>query len=158
VNSAGIYSRNSLVDLDLTLMRRLIDVHLVGTLLGMHAVIDAMRDGGGSIVNISSGAGIRGLASNTAYTAAKFGVRGATHAAALELAPMGIRVNSVHPGPVDTTLLHEGAREAGWAEQHVPLGRLAQPRDIATMVAFLASPESSYCTGAEFIVDGGISA
>jgi 3alpha(or 20beta)-hydroxysteroid dehydrogenase len=111
----------------------------------------------GSVINVSSVAGLRGSRNTVAYTATKFAVRGITKVAALELAPRRIRVNSIHPGYVATPMLE--AATAGEASRHatrIPLGQLSEPADIANMALFLASDESRHCTGAEFVVDGGI--
>ncbi len=139
---------------------RVVGVNQVGTFLGMKAVIPPMIDGeGGSIVVISSAGGIEGTWGLSAYVSTKFAVRGLTKVAALELARQGIRVNSVHPGPIDTAMLEPEAWHgldvrAGMAAA-MPLGRLGEPREIAELVLFLASDASSYCTGAEFVADGG---
>ena len=138
--------------------RRVIDVNQVGCFLGMKAVIPGMRaTGGGAIVNVSSTAGMRGFAKGIGYVSSKFAVRGLTRTAAQELGPLGIRVNSLHPGGVDTVL--------GWGYDDVdveqlygstPLGRIGRPEEMARMVLFLICDDSSYCTGAEFVADGGL--
>jgi len=119
------------------------------------------RSGGGSIVNISSNAGLQGVQGVISYVATKWAVRGMTKTAALELGRYGIRVNSVHPGAVDTPMIampeFEAVDRAGLYES-LPIPRMARPEEIARLVLFLASDESSYCTGSEFIADGGISA
>jgi len=139
---------------------RVVTVNQVGTFLGVRAVIEAMvAAGGGSIVVISSAGGIEGTWGLAPYVSSKFAVRGLTKVAALELARQGIRVNSVHPGPVDTAMLDPEA----WHGHDVrptmaaamPLGRLARPAEIAELVLFLASDASSYSTGSEFVADGG---
>jgi 3alpha(or 20beta)-hydroxysteroid dehydrogenase len=117
--------------------------------------------GGGSIVNISSIEGFTGAAGLSAYSASKFAVRGMTKAAASELGQLGIRVNSVHPGGVLTRMVIESAQASGHADgdsflQSMPLSRFAQPVEISRLVAYLASDDSSYSTGSEFIADGGI--
>jgi 3alpha(or 20beta)-hydroxysteroid dehydrogenase len=118
--------------------------------------------GGGAIVNISSVEGLGGGAALTAYTASKFAVRGMTKAAAIELGPKGIRVNSVHPGAIrtDMVLAQTGGSEDAerWMARKVALKRMGQPHEVASLIAFLASDDSSYCTGAEFVVDGGATA
>src|SRR5688500_17622960 len=113
--------------------------------------------GGGSIVNISSTAGLAGYAWHGAYGSSKWGVRGLTKSAAVELGPDGIRVNSVHPGPIDTAMLppdREGLGDRRFAR--LPLRRAGRPEEVAELVLFLASDASSYLTGAEITVDGGL--
>ena len=139
---------------------RVITVNQVGTFLGIRAVIDAMvAGGGGSIVVISSAGGIEGTWGLGPYVSSKFAVRGLTKVAALELARQGIRVNSVHPGPVDTAMLDpeawHGVDVRRTMAEAMPLGRLARPAEIAELVLFLASDASSYSTGSEFVADGG---
>jgi 3alpha(or 20beta)-hydroxysteroid dehydrogenase len=136
--------------------RRVIDIDQLSVFLGMRAVIPGMkRAGGGSIINISSVSGLVGTANAVAYAAAKFAVRGMTKAAALELAPHGIRVNSVHPGLVSTPMVDPAAAEA--ALSVIPMGRPGEPDEVSALVALLASDETRYTTGAEFAVDGGFS-
>ncbi|MGW0329076.1 glucose 1-dehydrogenase [Nocardia sp. NPDC003183] len=153
VNNAGIVNGNLLVDFALDEWQRIIDINLTGTFLGMQAAVPAMKEaGGGSIVNISSVEGMRGSPGLHGYTATKFAVRGLTKSAALELAPQGIRVNSVHPGLISTPMT-EGI-PADFLQ--IPLERAAEPDEVSALVAYLASDESSYSTGAEFVVDGGL--
>src|ERR671923_291555 len=138
----------------------LITVNQVGVFLGMRAVVPAMkRAGGGSIINISSVEGLRGLPRLVAYSASKFAVRGMTKSAAVELGKYKIRVNSVHPGFIDTPMTRaqglEGIDVDELFKSGVPLRRAGTPDDVVNMAVFLASDESSYCTGAEFVVDGG---
>ena len=122
---------------------------------GMREVAPIMiEQASGSIVNISSVAGLEGLFGSMAYTATKFAVRGMTKVAAKELSPHGIRVNSVHPGIINTAMTADFPKER--MLRAVPLGREAQPEEVGQVVAFLASDESSYCTGQEFVVDGGM--
>jgi 3alpha(or 20beta)-hydroxysteroid dehydrogenase len=137
-----------------------ISVNQEGCLLGMQSVVPSMqRAGGGSIVNVSSTSGLIAYAGSIAYVASKWAVRGMTKAAALDLAPLGIRVNSIHPGPVDTPMIHPaGVDDAEFQERWrrvVPLARAAQPIEIARVALFLASSDSSYMTGSELAVDGG---
>jgi 3alpha(or 20beta)-hydroxysteroid dehydrogenase len=160
VNNAGILEFASIADMPLDRFRRILEVNAVGCWLGMKAVIDPMtKAGGGSIVNISSIEGFTGAAGLSAYSASKFAVRGMTKAAAQELGSLGIRVNSVHPGGVLTRMVIDsaGERENGEAFlRAMPLARFAEPVEISRLVAYLASDESSYSTGSEFIADGGL--
>ncbi|MGW5313868.1 glucose 1-dehydrogenase [Nocardia thailandica] len=153
INNAGIANGNRLVDFALDEWQRIIDINLTGTFLGMQAVVPAMT-GGGSIVNISSVEGMRGSPGLHGYTATKFAVRGLTKSAALELAPQGIRVNSVHPGLITTPMTENIPADF----LQIPLGRAADSDEVSALVAYLASDESSYSTGAEFVVDGGLTA
>ena len=162
VNNAGISITGLIEEQPEDDYLRVIRVNQLGPYLGMQAAIPAMRaNGGGSIVNISSNTALRGAVNTNAYTSSKWAVRGMTKTAALELGKDGIRVNSVHPGVVDTALVNwqqysEEQRQAvvgGFA-----ISRIGTPLEIAKMVAFLASDDSSYCTGAEFVVDGGATA
>ncbi|MFJ3583883.1 glucose 1-dehydrogenase [Streptomyces sp. NPDC090127] len=132
----------------------LLRVNLLGPFLGIQAVVPALREaGGGSIVNVSSTAGLVGIPGHAAYGASKFGLRGLTRSSALDLARYGIRVNSVHPGAVDTPMTAAVA-DKDWS--HVPLGRMGRPEEVGGLIAFLVSDASSYMTGAEFTVDGGL--
>jgi len=140
--------------------RRIQEVNLDGVFLGMRAVADPMAaGGGGSIVNISSIDGIVGVAGLTSYVASKFAVRGMTRSVALELGRRGIRVNSIHPGFIDTPMLRGASAELSKSLQDLldqqPIPRLGTPEEIASLALFLASDESAYCTGAEFVIDGG---
>jgi len=153
VNNAGISSYGSIDQHSREDWDRVIAVNLTGAFNGIRAAIPALKTaGGGSIVNISSMAGMRGEAEMPGYVASKWGVRGLTKAAALDLARYGIRVNSIHPGVVHTPLSEEGPKvNMG----HVAMNRLGKPTEIARLAVFLASDESSFSTGAEFIADGG---
>ncbi len=161
VNNAGIVHASSLADTTLEDYRSVIDVNQVGCFLGMRAVAPAMRSvGGGSIVNTSSVAGLHGVRNAFAYSASKFAIRGMTRSAALELGADGIRVNSIHPGSIDTPMINTDEFAAVDRDAYfsgIPAGRIGQPADVAPLAVFLASEESAYCTGAEFIVDGGAS-
>lgn len=153
VNNAGIVNGNLIGDFDLAEWRRIVDINLTGTFLGIRAAAGAMIDGGGgSIINISSVEGLRGSPGVHGYTATKFAVRGLTKSVALELAPHRIRVNSIHPGLIRTPMT------AGIPEDflQIPMGRAADPDEVAAMVVFLAGDEASYSTGSEFVVDGGL--
>jgi 3alpha(or 20beta)-hydroxysteroid dehydrogenase len=161
VNNAGILRVGSIETLALEDFEAVVRVNQFGCFLGMKAVIPAMREaGGGSIVNISSIAGIRGRPGVVAYVASKWAISGMTKSAALELGHLGIRVNSVHPGAIDTPMISGPAFEAD-REAHLaklPIPRMGVPADVAALVLLLASDESAYCTGAEFVVDGGATA
>jgi 3alpha(or 20beta)-hydroxysteroid dehydrogenase len=160
VNNAGVLTFATIADMPLAEFRRILEVNAVGCWLGMKAVIEPMKAaGGGSIINISSIEGFTGAAGLSAYSASKFAVRGMTKAAARELGQFGIRVNSVHPGGVLTsmTLGQPGSAEQADAFlKALPLSRFARPAEISCLVAYLASDESSYSTGSEFLADGGI--
>jgi 3alpha(or 20beta)-hydroxysteroid dehydrogenase len=162
VNNAGILKFNEIANTPLEEFRQVIDVNLIGVFLGMKAVIPAMkRAGGGSIVNISSTEGLAGTVFCGAYTASKFGVRGITKVAAIEYGADKIRCNSVHPGGIDTPMTRavmdeEGRKYVG--KKVAGLKRMGEAEEVASVVAFLASDDSSYCTGAEFVVDGGVTA
>ncbi|MFC7501652.1 glucose 1-dehydrogenase [Nocardioides sp. CPCC 206347] len=134
-------------------------VNQLGVFLGMQSVARTMRkNGGGSIINASSVEGLAGMPSCTAYAATKWAIRGMTKCAAMELGPKGIRVNSVHPGMIDTpmTRVHGGDAAMEYGASKVPLRRVGVPEDIAPVYVFLASEESSYINGAEIAVDGGV--
>jgi 3alpha(or 20beta)-hydroxysteroid dehydrogenase len=161
VNNAGILTFAPIAEMTLDGFRRVLEVNAVGCWLGMKAAIEPMkRAGGGSIVNISSIEGFTGAAGLSAYSASKFAVRGMTKAAAQELAAFGIRVNSVHPGGVMTRMVLESedarAESAEAFMKAMPLHRFAEPVEISRLVAYLASDESSYSTGSEFVADGGL--
>ena len=153
VNNAGTVALGPLKTHDLKKWQQVLDVNLTGTFLGMQAVIDSMEAaGGGSIINISSIEGLRGAPWVHGYVASKWGVRGLTKSAALELAPQKIRVNSIHPGFIRTPMTKHLPDDMVMA----PLGRPGTPEEVATFVLFLASDESSFATGAEFVMDGGL--
>ena len=153
VNNAGIVSFGPIPDMDLATWQRTIDINLTGTWLGIHTVVPSMRKaGGGSIVNISSTAGLQGYANLSAYVASKWGVRGLTKAAALELAREGIRVNSIHPGPIRTPMI-DGLDADNMAAAQ-PIDRVGEPVEVTEMLLFVIR-EATYSTGHEFIVDGG---
>jgi len=163
INNAGIFERGSILDTPLKDFQRTIDINLTGVFLGMKAVAPHMvQRKTGSIVNISSVAGLAGTPGFVAYGASKWAVRGMTKGVAKELAPFGVRVNSIHPGIIDTPMLQtfdeagEGVREA--VRTRIPLGYEAEPIHVARLALYLASDDSAYSTGSEFIVDGGWSA
>ena len=160
INNAGILQMEGLEDISLEVWERVMAVNSTGVWLGMKAAIPAMRKaGGGSIVNISSISGLVGTGMQTAYQASKGAVRIMTKTAAVQYAPEGIRVNSVHPGPVDTPMV-SGLDKELWQMflNSVPLQRAGTAEDIALGVLYLASDESSYVTGTELVIDGGFTA
>ncbi|KAB2330787.1 glucose 1-dehydrogenase [Cytobacillus depressus] len=159
VNNAGITMAKSILEVTEEEYRRIVDINQVSVFLGMKSVIPSMQKAnGGSIVNISSINGI--VAGAIGYTDTKFAVRGMTKAAAIEGAHYGIRVNSVHPGVIATPMVVQEDTKAAVEEfsKHIPLKRVAQSEEVSSLVVYLASDESSYSTGAEFIVDGGLTA
>lgn len=164
VNNAGIAPGSPLEATTESDFRRVIDINQVGVFLGMKSVIPSMRRaGGGSIINISSSLGIVGAPYVCAYVASKFAVRGMSKSAAIELAKDNIRVNSLHPGTIRTPLFTESVG-AGATEETVaaltagtPAGRIGEPEEVANVMLMLASDESRFTTGAEFVVDGGLS-
>jgi 3alpha(or 20beta)-hydroxysteroid dehydrogenase len=155
VNNAGIINVGFLEDYAISEWQRILDVNLTGVFLGIRSVVKPMKEAGrGSIINISSIEGIAGTIASHGYTATKFGVRGLTKSAAMELGPSGIRVNSIHPGLIKTPM-------TDWVPDDLfqtALGRAAEPREVSSLVVYLASDESSYSTGSEFVVDGGTTA
>jgi 3alpha(or 20beta)-hydroxysteroid dehydrogenase len=157
VNNAGIYQPRRLMETETELFERHMRVNQLGCFLGMKTVVPAMeRSGGGSIVNISSVAGLRGSPGAIAYSATKWALRGMTKAAAIDLAPRKIRVNSVHPGPIDTEMLKVRSPEQNRERlQLVPMKRMGTADEVASLVLFLLSDESGYITGAEVAIDGG---
>jgi 3alpha(or 20beta)-hydroxysteroid dehydrogenase len=163
VNNAGILRFAALPDMPLEDYLRIVNVNQVGTFLGMRAVSKPMMAAGkGSIVNISSIEGLAGMPYLTAYTSTKFAIRGMTKVASLELGPHGIRVNSVHPGMIETDMVKDAAGghdiDLSPAAKRIALRRMGQSEDIAQVVLFLASDRSSYVTGAELAADGGATA
>lgn len=161
VNNAGVLHFSELTQTSLEDYERVVRINQIGTFLGMKSVVASMEEaGGGSIVNTSSIEGLGGMPFLVAYTSTKFAIRGMTKAVAMELGPKGIRVNSVHPGMIDTdmTRVHGGDEAMEWGGQRVALKRVGTPADVVGLYTFLASDESAYCTGAEFTVDGGATA
>ncbi|AIY46335.1 glucose 1-dehydrogenase [Mycolicibacterium fortuitum] len=160
VNNAAVCKVVPLAEQDTAGFEQMLRVNLIGAFLGMQAVTEPMKAaGGGSIVNISSQAGVQGLAGYTAYGASKWGLRGMSKVAAIELGPLGIRVNTVYPGMIDTPMIAHLAVERGLGgHPGAPLTRVGTPEEVADVVAFLASDASSYITGADLTVDGGASA
>jgi 3alpha(or 20beta)-hydroxysteroid dehydrogenase len=152
VNNAGILAYGLIEEMEPEDFRRVLDVNLFGTFLGMHHAIPAMRaTGAGLIVNVSSTAGMMGYAQIGAYVASKWGVRGLTKTAALELGRDNIRVVSVHPGPI-TTKMTAALDDTTTRAQPIP--RFGTTDEVTSLVLFLAA-DATYCTGAEFVVDGG---
>ena len=157
VNNAAIARPKTLADTDEALLDMHYRVNQRGVFLGMSAVIDTMRKTGrGAIVNTSSGGGLRGLPGAFAYGMTKWAVRGMTRCAAAELAPLGIRVNAIYPGAIDTPMLAANTPERNQALiKMTPLGRIGTVEEVAALVAFLASDYASFITGAEIAIDGG---
>jgi len=175
VNNAGTLAVTPVLTGDLDEFRRVLDVNLVGAFIGMQIVGGAMAAAGhGSIINVSSTGGLVGQSTIGAYVASKWGLRGLTKSVAIELGPLGVRVNSLHPGGIATPMLGvvgfdvmteppaPGAPDPDPATTHVdelvsrvPLRRAGRPIEVARLALFLASDEASYCTGMEFVVDGG---
>lgn len=161
VNNAGVFITGMIADLSLEGYMKVININQVSVFLGTKAVLPSMnKTKNGSIINISSTNGLVSGPGTIAYTASKFAIRGMTKAAALELAPNGIRVNSIHPGAIATPMIvqednKEAVKEFG---KMIPLGRVGTSEEVSNLVLFLASEESSYSTGSEFIIDGGITA
>jgi 3alpha(or 20beta)-hydroxysteroid dehydrogenase len=151
VNNAGIVSFGPVDLMDPNEFRRVIDINLTGTFLGMHYAVPSMRKaGGGVIINISSTAGLMGYAALSAYTASKWGVRGMTKAVAMELGKDGIRVMSIHPGPIRTPMT-DGLGDITVAQ---PIARMGEPEEVTKLLMFMAA-DATFSTGSEWIVDGG---
>lgn len=163
VNNAAVYTALCPLErLEEAEFRRVMDVNALSVFLGMKTVIPSMKKAGiGSIINVSSITGIIGAPDHTAYAASKFAVRGMTKTSALEVSSYNIRVNSIHPGFIDTQMV-AGAIPKENPEAFInassPLGRIAKPEEVSNLVLYLASDESSFSTGAEFVVDGGYTA
>ena len=159
VNNAGIFQVAPLTETSTEAWERMIAVNQTGVFLGLREVGGLMKAAGsGSIVNISSVAGMASAAIAFAYSASKWAVRGMTKSAAVELAPHGVRVNSVHPGIIETAMLDEFGDRVPLITQRIPMGRTASADEVAAVVLFLASDESSYCSGHELVVDGAMTA
>jgi len=157
VNNAGVVELGGVTEMDEASFRRVLDVNTVGVYLGMRTAVPSMRArGGGAIVNISSVAGMVGNPYSIGYAASKWAVRGMTKSAAVDLAPDGIRVNSVHPGVIRTAM--SASVDPEKTSGSAPLGRLGEPVEVANLIVYLASDESSFITGAEHVIDGGTTA
>ena len=162
VNNAGIFDRSTVQSQTIESWDRVMGINAKGVFLGTKAAIPAMRDaGGGSIVNISSVAGLTGSIQATSYNTSKGAVRILTKSTAIQYASDGIRCNSVHPGPIETTMLDEvflNSEVRAQRETGIPMGRFGTMEDVAKGVLFLASDEASYMTGSELVIDGGLTA
>jgi 3alpha(or 20beta)-hydroxysteroid dehydrogenase len=162
VNNAGVLQRHSVVDTTLHEFRSVMAVNVEGAFIGTQAVVESMKKTKeGSIVNISSLGGMRGNPNAAAYVTSKWAIRGFTKAAASDLAPFGIRVNSVHPGAIDTPMMFANDQDRSdyltARSDRLLIQRVGQPREVADAVLFLASSASSYITGTDLVVDGGFS-
>ncbi len=161
INNAGIFRTRPIGELSVEEYMEVIQINQVGVFLGLKHVGPIMcAAGAGSIINISSIAGMRGGAGSLAYSASKWAVRGMTKVAMSEFAPAGVRVNSIHPGLIETPMLHQlPAIEQGLSEQvvrRIPYGRIAEAVEVARLALFLASDDSEYMNGTELIIDGGM--
>ncbi|WLR49545.1 glucose 1-dehydrogenase [Halobacillus litoralis] len=156
VNNAGLLIRKPFIEMKTEEYEQLIQVNQLGVFFGMQAVVPYMiKQGTGSIVNNLSISSFAPIRHSSAYAATKASVVAMSKAAAIELGPSGVRVNMVHPGGVETEMATEGKGVPDFYNS-IPLGRIGQPQEIAKAVAFLASDDSSYCTGTEIVVDGGM--
>ncbi|GAA4562679.1 SDR family NAD(P)-dependent oxidoreductase [Planotetraspora kaengkrachanensis] len=158
VNNAGIFLPGMIADISLEVWHRTLAVNQTGILLGMQTFAGALEESGrGSIVNMSSYAGMQGHGTSVAYQAAKWAVRGMTRFAAREFAPRGIRVNAVVPGFIDTPMMAAGGDALrDTVVRRTPLGRLGEVADIAYAIGYLAGDESAFVTGTEIVLDGGM--
>ena len=160
-NNAGILRFGSVEKMPIDEVELLFRVNQLGCWLGMQSVVPHMREaGGGAIINASSTEGLGGMANTVAYGATKFAIRGMTKGASHELGPFNIRVNSVHPGMIDTpmTRVHGGDVAMEYGASKIPLRRVGHPEDVAPLYVFLGSEEASYINGAEIAIDGGVTA
>lgn len=155
VNNAGLYRLGGLDGLERGEIEAAMAVNLVGPILGIQRVVPLMSERGGSIINVASTAALGGYPGAIAYSASKWALRGATKSAAKELGAHGIRVNCVCPGAIDTPMISEETRAGGGAVANQPIVRPGRPEEVSALIAFLASDASSYCTGQDFIIDGG---
>ena len=159
INNAGIFRNSRVEETSSDEWDQVMDITAKGVFLGAKAAIPAMRQaGGGSIINLSSVAGLVGAAYSSAYSASKGAVRLFTKSTAIQYAADGIRSNSIHPGVIETDMTAEAIADARFKKERLdptPLGRLGQPEDVAYGALYLASDESSFVTGAELVIDGG---
>ncbi|MFV0463084.1 MAG: SDR family oxidoreductase [Nostocoides sp.] len=161
VNNAGVHWSRPITEEPAAELERMLRVNAVGPQVGIRYVTEPMRRaGGGSIINICSVLALVGATGSSSYSTSKWALRGLTKSAAMELGKYGIRVNAVHPGYIETPMLAEAAGPARTADyyDYLPLGRPAQPSEVADLVFFLASSASAYLTGADFAIDGGMTA
>jgi len=159
INNAGIFRTNAVEETSSAEWDQVMDINAKGVFLGAKAAIPAMREaGGGSIINLSSVAGLVGAAYSSAYSASKGAVRLFTKSTAIQYATDGVRCNSIHPGVIQTDMTKEAISDSQFKAQRLdptPLARLGQPEDVAYGALYLASDESSFVTGAELVIDGG---
>ena len=159
INNAGIFRTSPVEETSSTEWDQVMDINAKGVFLGAKAAIPAMREaGGGSIINLSSVAGLVGAAYSSAYSASKGAVRLFTKSTAIQYATDGVRCNSIHPGVIQTDMTKEAIADSQFKAQRLdptPLARLGQPEDVAYGALYLASDESSFVTGAELVIDGG---
>lgn len=163
VNNAGIYRIEPLEETSVEDWNHLMDINVMGVFLGMKHCAPLMRDeGNGSIINLSSVAGLVGFANHACYGASKGAVRTMTKDAAMEFAPDGVRVNSIHPAYIDTGMADYGAEMQDATKEELdamhPIGHMGEPDDVAYAVVYLASEEAKFVTGAELVLDGGVTA
>ena len=159
INNAGVFRSNRMLDTPTDEFQMVMDINCLGVFLGMRTAAPAIiASGGGSIVNVSSLAGMRAAAGAMAYGASKWAVRGMTKTASVELARKGVRVNSIHPGLIETPMADQLGVGIDKVARRTPMGRVADADEVAQLALFLASDESSYSTGSEFLIDGGLNA